>query len=609
MSIRKIIDKIMKYYPLWGLILVTALEIGSIPFIRDIYLTITIMVVLFIVVIFALYRTLHIREFLIRYWPLTIAVILTVIHQIIHIGGDEFVHTKEFVVYFLTYTGFLYGKKYKKFLNGVPKKIDAFVKFLMVAGLAWWLLEIVPHKTIPAGVTEAIHKSLLGKAAPYVYSIEFALFVILGIKLANKKYSHRKISKKHPLIINGRIYAQSVTGVQRYGIEIIKQIDKMVKPGEVILALPQGELQTDPELKNIKTEVIGKGNGNKWTQFHLPMFAFKKKGTILSLAGIAPVIKPDYIATHDISFMRYPESYGKAFRLTYRIGYLLTLYRCKGIITISKFSRDELIEFYQLDKSRFTIAGNSAEQVVRDLESRSPKGNKTLGSTANTKTDIDPNQNTIVSVGEILAKWGLKENEPYYLSVGSKNLHKNQKFIKKLAKKYPDRKFVVAGGSSQRSFGASGDLMTDDANDKDKITTDNSTNTVATNESTTKTPPPNLILTGYISDEDLRVLYRNAYAFIFPSLYEGFGIPPMEAIVSGVQRIALADIPVLREIYTRGCYFFDPKNVESFDMDRLDRIDKRVTTKSIGITEEVKEFYRNKYSWKNSARRIMEMVR
>ncbi|MBE5845172.1 MAG: glycosyltransferase family 4 protein [Butyrivibrio sp.] len=591
MSIRKIIDKIMKYYPLWGLILVTAAEIakiklisagiGTTPVISSVYLIITIMIAIFIATLFAIYRTLHVREFLIRYWPLTLAAIITFLHQITHISGDGFIHTKEFVVYFLTYTGFLYGKKYKKILDSVPQKVDAFIKVLMVAGLAWWVLEIVPHKTIPAGVTEAIHKSLLGKAAPYVYSIEFALFVILGIKLANKKYSHRKISKKHPLIINGRIYAQSVTGVQRYGIEIIKQIDKMVKPGEVILALPQGELQTEPEFKNIKTEVIGKGNGNKWTQFHLPMFAFKKKGTILSLAGIAPVIKPDYIATHDISFMRYPESYGKAFRLTYRIGYLLTLYRCKGIITISKFSRDELIEFYQLDKSRFTIAGNSAEQVVRDLEDdKASNRNVTNNKDREQNTNYKQNENT--SINDTLAKWGLKENEPYYLSVGSKNLHKNQKFIKKLAKKYPDRKFVVAGGSSQRSFGASGDLMEDE---------------------------PNLILTGYISDEDLRVLYRNAYAFIFPSLYEGFGIPPMEAIVSGVQRIALADIPVLREIYTRGCYFFDPKNVDSFDMDRLDRIDKKVTAKSIGITEEVKAFYRNRYTWNNSAKNIYKTMR
>lgn len=417
-------------------------------------------------------------------------------------------------------------------------------------------------------------------------SSEFVIFVLIGIEMACRKYPHPGFSKKHPLIINGRIFAQSVTGVQRYGIEIIKQIDKLVEPGEVILALPQGDLVSRPDFQNIKTERVGKGNGNKWTQFYLPMYAYKKRGTLLGFAGIAPVIKPDYIATHDISFMRYPASYGKAFRWMYRIGYLLTLYRCKGIITISEFSRDELICFYRLDESRFTIAGNSAEQILEQMDVVSVNGKEKVINT--------------------LSKWGLKEGEPYYLSVGSKNLHKNQRFIKKLAKKYPDRIFVVAGGSSQRSFAGSGDMDDSDAaqSDKNKV-------------------PQNLILTGYISDEELLLLYSNAYAFIFPSLYEGFGIPPMEAIMAGVKRIALADIPVFREIYTRGCYFFDPTDAESFDIERieadftgkvhqgLDKANKVQTNTSDNfyITDEIRQFYIKKYSWKNSAKSIIGMIR
>lgn len=403
---------------------------------------------------------------------------------------------------------------------------------------------------------------------------EFVIFILIGMEMAQRRYPHPGFSKKHPLIINGRIFAQNVTGVQRYGIEIIKQLDKMVEPGEVILALPEGELQTQPGLTNIKTEVIGKGNGNKWTQLYLPIYAYKKHGTILSFAGIPPVLKPDYATTHDISFLRYPQSYGKSFRLVYRIGYLLTVYRCKRIITISQFARDEFITFYDIEENRFIIAGNSAEHLVNE----------------NIKIEQKENNNA----EQILSKWNLTPKIPYYLSVGSKNLHKNQKYIKKLAKKYPDKIFVIAGGSSARSFGNSGNMAdTEETNTKDTNTKEKH------NENSL---PNNLILTGYITDEELLTLYTHAYCFIFPSLYEGFGIPPMEAIFAGVPHIALSDIPVMREIYKKGCYFFDPTDVNSFNMDKMLKATKQKNKK-------LKLFYSKKYSWKNSAETIIKAIR
>ncbi len=536
---------------------------------------------LIIITSYIRYHALHTREFILRYWIVNLALIVAFIYQMAHLGTEHTSFPRELAVYLITYTGFLIAKKYKEYFNPVKKQrgllnyghkgqnpplisnrqLNKMASIIVILGIVWWLLTIIPLEKIWPEITEYPYTSYLVGEHPYIYILEIITFGLLGMKMAYKKYPHPGFSKEHPLIINGRIYAQNITGVQRYGIEIIQQLDTMVKRGEVILALPQGQLVTQPELKNIKTEVIGKGNGNKWTQIYLPIYAYKKKGTLLTLAGIAPILKPDYMTTHDISFMRYPESYGKTFRLMYKVGYLLTVYRCKRIITISKFSRDELREFYQLDKGRFTIVGNSAEQILRSQQEKEYKND----SKASEKKDHTRDD-------ESLAKWGLKADAPYYLSVGSKNLHKNQIFIKKLAEKYPDKIFVVAGGSSSRSFGKSGNMTGDN---------------------------PNLILTGYITDEDLKILYRHAYAFIFPSLYEGFGIPPMEAILSGVKRIALSDIPVFREIYQKGCYFFDPTDVDSFDINKLND----------AITSEIRKYYMNKYSWNNSAKTILNMIK
>ncbi|WP_196805198.1 glycosyltransferase family 4 protein [Butyrivibrio sp. AD3002] len=475
--------------------------------------------------------SLHLREFVIRFWPVTLAALIGML-----IPATGFIRV--LAIYIAIYAVFFFWKNYAK-----------------------------KHKN------------------------------------AIRKNPHPGFSKEHPLIINGRIFAQHVTGVQRYGIEIIKKLDEMVEPGEAILALPYGELQTQPELKNIEMVRIGKGNGNKWTQFHLPILAFKKRGTLLTLAAIAPAVKPDYVVAHDISFIRYPESYGKAFRFMYRCGYLITLYRCKGIITISEFSRDELIKYYELDEDKFAIAGNSAEQILEKPETSQDSQKGTLKPDQN--STLKPDQISTLKSDQnkdedILSRWNIAPGERYYLSVGSKNLHKNQIYIKKLAQKYPDRKFIVAGGSATRSFSAAGDISRTES-------PENAHNKMGDlSDSTNKGPadnPSNLVLTGYVLNEELRTLYNNAYAFIFPSLYEGFGIPPMEAILSGVKHIALADISVLREIYPVGCYFFDPRNADTFDIEKLDG------TKEPIITPEIQNFYKENYTWEKSAKNIMDFIR
>ena len=70
----------------------------------------------------------------------------------------------------------------------------------------------------------------------------------------------------------------------------------------------------------------------------------------------------------------------------------------------------------------------------------------------------------------------------------------------------------------------------------------------------------NLIYTGYLNDGELVTLYKNCKAFIFPSLYEGFGIPPLEAIECGCKNLILSDIEVLKEIYGNNAVYIDTKN-------------------------------------------------
>lgn len=172
--------------------------------------------------------------------------------------------------------------------------------------------------------------------------------------------------------------------------------------------------------------------------------------------------------------------------------------RCKKIFTVSEFSKHEIAEYFKIPQEKIQVAYSSANYLL-----------------SNVYQNVD------------ITKFGIQPQE-YYLSVSSRNLHKNQQFIMSLAAKYPDKNFVIVGGN-HKSFNSA----------YENKTTDNFSN---------------LFFTGYVSDDELASLYKYAKGFIFPSLCEGFGLPPLEAIVLGCKSVALSDIPVFREIYNRGNY-------------------------------------------------------
>lgn len=341
------------------------------------------------------------------------------------------------------------------------------------------------------------------------------------------------------LYINGRFLTQRITGVQRVGIELVKRMDKLVEPGQMAILTPP-EIINHIELKNIEIITIGKKSNNYWVQWVFPKYVKMHQGVSLTISGLAPFIAPYYFMAHDVTFMRHPESFSRKFKMMYDIGYKLTLNRCKHVFTVSEFSKREICCLYGVKENRISVVYNSSHQL------------------------IDENYDNVD-----VSKWGLKEND-YYLSVSSKNAHKNQKYIMECAKQYPDKTFVIVGGNVPKSFNNV---------EFDKLN--------------------NVVFTGYVDTNELFSIYKSAKGFIFPSLYEGFGIPPLEAITLGVKQIAVSDIPVFREVYPRGVYFFNPNNAKSFKMEKMD---------NTIISEDDFQFYWDTYSWDNGAKKIISRI-
>lgn len=118
----------------------------------------------------------------------------------------------------------------------------------------------------------------------------------------------------------------------------------------------------------------------------------------------------------------------------------------------------------------------------------------------------------------------------------------------------------------------------------------------------TKQLSSRVLFTGKIEKSELRAYYKNTAVFVFPSLYEGFGLPPMEAMASGCTNIICSNIPVLKEIYGNSVNYIDPCDVENIKKVLLESIQCPVE-KGSEQTEIL-----NKYSWDTAALKIEELL-
>ena len=165
----------------------------------------------------------------------------------------------------------------------------------------------------------------------------------------------------------------------------------------------------------------------------------------------------------------------------------------------------------------------------------------------------------------IINKYNL-ETKKFYFSLGSRVEHKNLKWIVSAALQNPESVFVVSGENSySKGF------------DESQF-------------------PKNIIFTGYISDGEIRSLMANCKAFILPSIYEGFGIPPMEALAENAQ-IIVSNTSCLPEIYSKSAHYIDPYQLENIDLDKI-------------LAEHVEkpEAVLNRYSWNKSAKTLYSLI-
>jgi glycosyltransferase involved in cell wall biosynthesis len=269
------------------------------------------------------------------------------------------------------------------------------------------------------------------------------------------------------VLINARVARRAtITGVERWTLELIPRL-RALDPVRYIVAAPPSRASS-------------RLPGQLWEQFLLPVWATHARAQIIfSPANLAPLAWPrNVVLVHDAAPFRRPEAYVRSYRWWHGVVGAACARRALRVVTVSEFSRRELVELLGLDPAMVTVIAG--------------------GVSGRFHPDRDPEP--------IRAKLGL--HRPYVLTVGTSDERKNVSALGLAAQRLRADGFdVVQAGDARVHFSRA-------------------------------IPREGLRSVGYVDEQDLPGLYRGASAFVLPSVYEGLGLPCLEAMASGVPVVA-----------------------------------------------------------------------
>ncbi len=349
------------------------------------------------------------------------------------------------------------------------------------------------------------------------------------------------------IIFNGKsISEKEIIGVGRYTYEIIREFDKICSDLDVEVLIPS-KSEVIPVFSNIKVKKYGGKKTRKlWGQISFFFYLLKYHAVGVNLDGKPPLLRPDITCKHDVTHLLAPKIYIgnskkriKAWILHNIVDFSLKHF-AKVIVTVSEHSSKDISKYYNIDISRIKVIGNAWQHF-----------------------------NRISYDMRIFDKFPVIQLENYFFGLGAQNKNKNFEWIIENAKKYPKNQYVIAG----RYYASYGEIL----------------NYKKCN---------NIIFLGYVSNEELKALMMHCKAFLFPSFYEGFGIPPLEAISVGKDAI-VSKSSCLPEIYEDAVYYIDPMN-PNVDLCKL--------MSQYKISNEKKERILEKYSWEKSAKQLKDLI-
>lgn len=342
--------------------------------------------------------------------------------------------------------------------------------------------------------------------------------------------------------INGRFIVRKQTGQERFAQELIKELDKISSKDEFVLVVPE-YAQNIPSYVNIKIVKFGKVKSHFWEQINFYTYIKKHKLISVNLTTTCPLLSPDIVCLHDASIYEIGDLfsqnlYGKLSTIWHKLIFKAAARKAKKIITVSNYSKNKLMHFLHLPSDDIVVIYNAWQHFNL----------------------IQSDENIFSKIPNYIHK------KRYFLALSSLTPQKNFIWIREIAKRNKDAQFVICGSAEGFTKLGEQELKTD-----------------------------NLYFTGYLNDGEVKALMANCRAFIHPAIYEGFGIPPLEAMSCGAE-IIVSTATCLPEIYENSAHYIDPYN---YDVDLEKLLNEKIASSEIIL---------NKFNWKTEAQKLYSML-
>lgn len=351
------------------------------------------------------------------------------------------------------------------------------------------------------------------------------------------------------LLINGQFLTQPQTGIQRFAHELLHaaRAGSILDPAQTRFVLPRRANYAETTFAQIPTQAIGNLSGWKWEQLELPR-ACGEDTRLVSLCNSGPIaIRQQLVVIHDAAIAANPKNYKFLYRMLCQTICRGVGWRSKIIGTVSRFSASELTRHFGIPSSKIEIIPESGEHILKH------------------KPDYSLHE-----------QMGL-ESGRYFFAVGSLAPNKNFSAILQALEhlRSHDYKFVVAGKRHAKIFQSS------------------------------QLDSRKAIEVGYVSDAQLRALYERAACFIFPSIYEGFGLPPLEAMCCGCP-VLVSNTSSMPEVCGDAAVYCNPADPRDLARQLSRILDNPSFRKELierGLLR-VKQ-----WTWTQSAHRLGELIR
>lgn len=350
--------------------------------------------------------------------------------------------------------------------------------------------------------------------------------------------------------IDGRVLEKPITGIGRYLLNILNELPKYDSKNDYFIFLNKNQNHIDNTFYKYiildKPFLSSKVLTPFWLNYVIPSLI--KKYGIEIFIGSNILVPPKKIEgckiisiVHDIMPLTHPQFFPFFYRNFLRKYLPPSIGNSDLIITISNASKQEIVNYFKIPESKVKVIYNTISSKFRKLNDAELK--------------------------KLKSESNLSLPEKYLLYVGVIEKRKNIDMIVKIAENLKSidekLKIVLAG-----RFGYGSNEL------KEKIKKLNDV----------------ILIYSNINDDDLLLLYNLAFAFIFPSYVEGFGIPPLEAMACGKPVVA-SNCDALREIIDENGLLCDPDDLNCF----IEKI------KSLNLDNSLYENYVSK-SLKNSKR-------